>query len=836
MNTIIVGAGTRGREHALGISDAIGLELVGVVDMNRSAAAETAEAAACVPYGSLSECFAAEAVEYVVLAAPPQVRLVALKEICAESSVRAVTVEKPMALTLAEAREMLELADRSNTLLLVSHQLRYSPEFEMAHDAVRSGKVGAVEFLRAVSYGNLWNQGPHLVDAMRWFADQEVKWVLSDGSDDSRLLAPLSTDMLGYWRDPDHDGPMWSTHTLGFDDGVQAAVQTGILFEKTQPDRGPWLQKRVTVQGATGTADARVAGYCRVCSDEADNLSESFTVADYERATTRFHEAVLAALDGKGKHRCDAHDAIRSLEVLLACDRSLARKELVTLPLADSKTTADIDADEPDPLAVQKVSVIIAIPDHRGYAEACVRSWTQEQTANADHFEVILINDGTSPELDKGLQRLLRDGDQLIVHPTDCEMELYSVGAKAAAGDVIFFAEPHCVAEREAMDELIFYLEHHDVDGCCIRSTPICDNRLAWMESRMYDEGFLEWSKPDSWCKVIIRGFALRRPVHDAVGGFNHRYIRFSEWLMAADLHRLGYRLGYAPGPSVKHLYTDTLTLLKPFIRTFTEGECIYRREAEGARVFRYFGHPSEWGRDNLLNPGLTRQMARHLRSRSRLFLRYGHSFRTRTSAFRNSLYYRWMSLFGRHALRAVARWRSRLAAMRTHFWRWFSEDRCYQAYIDFYMSYTSRVRVEYMVDHPAPASAVNPGDTHAFADLPNSALIGFYGPEEAEEQRFRWSAMIGGICLDLEPKDYRIEVRAVCRDLTACGVNLYLNDQVLSDQQVDLSPEKIEIRLSSDQVSDRENWLYFQCMPMYGKEDPREFGLALASIASHRV
>src|SRR3712207_8484166 len=49
------------------------------------------------------------------------------------------------------------------------------------------------------------------------------------------------------------------------------------------------------------------------------------------------------------------------------------------------------------------------------------------------------------------------------------------------------------------------------------------------MEERYFDDGFRKWSEEGHWCKVVLRGFAVRRDAYEAAGGFEHRYQRFAE-------------------------------------------------------------------------------------------------------------------------------------------------------------------------------------------------------------------------------------------------------------------------------------------------------------------
>lgn len=56
-----------------------------------------------------------------------------------------VLVEKPIALSLADADRMLDAARGAGRLLMVAHVLPFFPEFAFAADAVRSGKYGALQ-------------------------------------------------------------------------------------------------------------------------------------------------------------------------------------------------------------------------------------------------------------------------------------------------------------------------------------------------------------------------------------------------------------------------------------------------------------------------------------------------------------------------------------------------------------------------------------------------------------------------------------------------------------------------------------------------------------------
>jgi predicted dehydrogenase len=65
-----------------------------------------------------------------------------------------VLVEKPIALALEDADDMIDAAQANGRLLMVAHVLPYFTEFALVHDAVRSGSYGALQaahFTRVIS-------------------------------------------------------------------------------------------------------------------------------------------------------------------------------------------------------------------------------------------------------------------------------------------------------------------------------------------------------------------------------------------------------------------------------------------------------------------------------------------------------------------------------------------------------------------------------------------------------------------------------------------------------------------------------------------------------------
>src|SRR5690606_22556262 len=62
---------------------------------------------------------------------------------------KAIICEKPMAMNLAEADEMISACDRNQVTLVIGHQRRYKPQYARARELVREGAIGRVEHIHA---------------------------------------------------------------------------------------------------------------------------------------------------------------------------------------------------------------------------------------------------------------------------------------------------------------------------------------------------------------------------------------------------------------------------------------------------------------------------------------------------------------------------------------------------------------------------------------------------------------------------------------------------------------------------------------------------------------
>ena len=124
-------------------------ELTAVASRSRDSAEEIAAAAGpnVTAYGDYDSLIADDAVDVVYLPLPNSLHLGWAVE--AMNNGKHVLCEKPLALNVSQAEEMLETADANGVVLSEAFMYRYHPLQQEIHEIVRGGGLGAVHLVRA---------------------------------------------------------------------------------------------------------------------------------------------------------------------------------------------------------------------------------------------------------------------------------------------------------------------------------------------------------------------------------------------------------------------------------------------------------------------------------------------------------------------------------------------------------------------------------------------------------------------------------------------------------------------------------------------------------------
>jgi len=148
----VVGVGNMGRHHARNYDRLSGAKLEAIVDHDRERAEHLAAASGARAYGDVDELLRADpGIEAVSVAVPT--RLHASIAGALLKAGKHVLVEKPIAATVAEADELIELAQTAGVVLAVGHVERFNPAVRELKRQMDAGRMGDVLSLLARRVG-----------------------------------------------------------------------------------------------------------------------------------------------------------------------------------------------------------------------------------------------------------------------------------------------------------------------------------------------------------------------------------------------------------------------------------------------------------------------------------------------------------------------------------------------------------------------------------------------------------------------------------------------------------------------------------------------------------
>lgn len=173
----VIGCGYWGSKHVRVLPSIEGVGRVVAIDHNQRILDALSERYSCFRYSrSLSEVV--DILDAVVVATPPRthsrVARAALEAGCH------VLVEKPLATSVTEAEELVELADRCGLVLMAGHTFEYNPAVWKLRELIQQGEVGQVFHVNTArlnlglyqgDVNVLWDLAPHDVSILNYILD-----------------------------------------------------------------------------------------------------------------------------------------------------------------------------------------------------------------------------------------------------------------------------------------------------------------------------------------------------------------------------------------------------------------------------------------------------------------------------------------------------------------------------------------------------------------------------------------------------------------------------------------------------------------------------------------
>jgi len=174
----VIGVGVMGSNHARVFADMPGVKLVGIADPDAKQRDYVAKALGCAGYDRVEGLLDA-GVDAVTIAAPTHLHHdIALT--CIGRGVHAL-VEKPIASSVEEGREIITAARRAGVTLMVGHVERFNPAVEAIKEAIRDEDILSIAITRVGPFpprmsnvGVVIDLAVHDIDLIRWFTDSDI--------------------------------------------------------------------------------------------------------------------------------------------------------------------------------------------------------------------------------------------------------------------------------------------------------------------------------------------------------------------------------------------------------------------------------------------------------------------------------------------------------------------------------------------------------------------------------------------------------------------------------------------------------------------------------------
>jgi myo-inositol 2-dehydrogenase/D-chiro-inositol 1-dehydrogenase len=185
----VVGAGVMGSGHIEYLSQEVsGVTVAAVAEPNDELRQSVLRKwnVDCLEFSTLEQMLDGTELDGVVIASPDRFHAESIK-LCLSRGIRALC-EKPLAQTLADGKELVELASQSleehgHPLIHLGFMRRFDPPFVDVKRMIRSGELGDVLYINAstrnvsspqiTSKEMLTNIAVHEVDTLRWLLDDD---------------------------------------------------------------------------------------------------------------------------------------------------------------------------------------------------------------------------------------------------------------------------------------------------------------------------------------------------------------------------------------------------------------------------------------------------------------------------------------------------------------------------------------------------------------------------------------------------------------------------------------------------------------------------------------
>ena len=247
----------------------------------------------------------------------------------AKSGVKAIWAEKPIAFSLKEADEMVEICNKENVILAINCARRWNPLYSQARNIITAGHIGNILQINAIGECGLSHNGSHLIDTVRFLAGSDAKWVIGEMESDAAAASNEDIRGNGY---------------LVFDNGARAFIRS------MHNGGAPWSFEIIGEEGSIRTPNDAQSWELNSYSTsqfppESNTKKKSGRYPVSHQFPWPIHlqgmgltivEDIITSINNSNPPKCSGKDGLKALEIALALRESHRNGfSKIDLPLKD---------------------------------------------------------------------------------------------------------------------------------------------------------------------------------------------------------------------------------------------------------------------------------------------------------------------------------------------------------------------------------------------------------------------------------------------------------------------------------------------------------------------
>jgi predicted dehydrogenase len=252
LRVAVVGVGILGSRHARVFAEQPDCELVAVVDLNSARAEQVAQAHGVRAFTDYEAMLQSVNIDAVAVATPDHLHCAPV--VTALRAGKHVLMEKPLAVTAQDAREIVAAAASANVVAMVNYSQRFVPDHVWIKRTIETGELGKLTFVLSVKFDTLsvptgmiatwaaqtsplYFMSSHDLDLVQWFL----------GANPVEVFAQEARGTLEAHGMNVHDG---LNALIQFEGGVSANFHSSWIYPNTYPRVADGTMQIIGSEGA----------------------------------------------------------------------------------------------------------------------------------------------------------------------------------------------------------------------------------------------------------------------------------------------------------------------------------------------------------------------------------------------------------------------------------------------------------------------------------------------------------------------------------------------------------------------------------------------------------